>query len=71
MQMTLFIGVIETKFENPRKGLEALFKNLFCFFADIKTREDIVKRKRKVENDGSAILHFLDSFEHISRFLGL
>ena len=25
-QITLFIGVIETKFENPRKGLEALFK---------------------------------------------
>ena len=31
-QITLFIGVIETKFENPRKGLEALFKNLFLFF---------------------------------------
>ena len=36
-----------------------------------KTREDMAKRKRKVENDGSAFLHFLDSFKHISRFLGL
>ena len=36
-----------------------------------KTREDIAKRKRKVENGGSAFLHFLDSFKHISRFLGL
>ena len=25
-------GVIKTQFENPRKGLEALFKNLFLFF---------------------------------------
>ena len=36
-----------------------------------KTREDMAKRKRKVENDGSAFLNFLDSFKHISRFLGL
>ena len=36
-----------------------------------KTREDIAKRKRKVENDGSAFLHFLDLFKHISRILGL
>ena len=36
-----------------------------------KTSEDIAKRKHEVENDGSAFLHFLDSFEHISRFLGL
>ena len=34
-------------------------------------REVMAKRKRKVENDGSAFLHFLDSFKHISRFLGL
>ena len=32
MQITLFTGVIETKFENPQKGLESLFKNLFLFF---------------------------------------
>ena len=36
-----------------------------------KTREDIAKRKRKVENDGSAFLNFLDSFKHFSRFLRL
>ena len=42
-QITLFIGVIETKFENPRKGLEALFKNLVFFFADVKTRETVAK----------------------------
>ena len=36
-----------------------------------KTREDMAKRKRKVENDCLAFLHFLDSFKHISRFLGL
>ena len=36
-----------------------------------KTREDMAKKKRKVENDCSAFLHFLDSFKHISRFLEL
>ena len=30
--ITLFTDVIETKFENPRKGLEAFFQNLFLFF---------------------------------------
>ena len=29
---TFFIGVIETKFEIPQKGLEALFKNLFLVY---------------------------------------
>ena len=33
MQITLFTDVIETKFEKPRKGPEAHFKNLFLFFA--------------------------------------
>ena len=32
MQITLFTGVIETKFENPQKGLETRLKNLFLFF---------------------------------------
>ena len=36
-----------------------------------KTREDMAKRKRKVENDDSAFLHFLDLFKHISRYFGL
>ena len=36
-----------------------------------KSREDMAKRKRKVENDGSAFLHFMDSFKHISLYLGL
>ena len=36
-----------------------------------KTREDTAKRKRKVENDGSAFLQNFDSFKQISRFLGL
>ena len=40
-------------------------------YSTAKTREDMAKRKRKVENDCSAFLHFLDSFKHISRFLGL
>ena len=31
-----------------------------------KTREATAKRKRKIENDVSAFLHFLDSFKHIS-----
>ena len=35
-----------------------------------KTREATAKRKRKVENDVSAFLHFLDSFKPLSRFLG-
>ena len=30
--ITLLTDVIETKFENPRKGLEAFFQNLFLFF---------------------------------------
>ena len=36
-----------------------------------KAREDIAKRKRKVENDGSAFLHFFYLFKCISRFLRL
>ena len=36
-----------------------------------KTREDIAKRKRKVENDVSAFFHFLNLFKHTLRFLGL
>ena len=34
-----------------------------------KTREDRMKRIRKVKNDGAAFLHDLDSFKHITRFL--
>ena len=30
--ITLFTDVIETKFGNPQKGLEAFFQNLFLFF---------------------------------------
>ena len=40
-------------------------------YSTAKTCEDIAKRKRKVENDCSAFLHFLDSFKHIPRILGL
>ena len=40
-------------------------------YSSAKTREDMAKRKRKVENDCLAFLHFLDSFKHISQFLGL
>ena len=40
-------------------------------YSTAKTREDMVKRKRKVKNYYSAFLHFLDSFKHILRFLGL
>ena len=35
MQMTLFIGVIETKYENPRKGFEALFKKQWLGFSSL------------------------------------
>ena len=40
-------------------------------YSTAKTREDMAKRKRKVKNDCLAFLHFLDSFKHILRFLGL
>ena len=55
MQITLFIGQNSKTHE---KALKSSLRICFCFFADVKTREDIGKRKRKVENDGSAFLHF-------------
>ena len=39
-------------------------------YSTAKTGEDMAKTKRKVENDYSAFLHFLDSFKHILGFLG-
>ena len=46
-QITLFIGVIETKFENPRKGREALFKNLFLFFCWCQNSRRYSEKKTK------------------------
>ena len=42
----------------------------FCFFADIKNREDIAKRKRKVKNDGSIFFIFWIRSNIVRDFLG-
>ena len=47
------------------------FQRLILNCSTAKTREVTVKRIREVENDGSTFLHDLDSFKHITRFLGL
>ena len=78
-----FFGFVQTYFAISRAvGVRFLiFIIIFVFSLSFqrhirncstaKTCEDIAKRKRKFENDGSAFLLFLDSFKHISRFRGL